>query len=205
MEYLSDYRNNLLELQNVQNPEWIIFGIQKTTKRYWEFEILNRNNIWHSYPSKSPWKTKNSPDANPEWIIFGIQKNPSQNKKIKIIPIIKQNQKLKGKAILHMHLPKSLIFLQEASLSSNTESRFKFTISAYLAMICTFLVYLTHGWDTTWDTYIVFNWKQKIEQLVSNPPSHIFWSKNQKFFISGNIPISFHGITNYIGPSEIPR
>ena len=35
----------------------------------------------------------------------------------------------------------------------------KFSISAYLAMICTFLVYLTHGWDTTRDTYVVFNWK----------------------------------------------
>jgi hypothetical protein len=39
--------------------------------------------------------------------------------------------------------------------SPSSEGRFKFTISAYLAMICTFLVYLTHGWDITRDTFTV--------------------------------------------------
>ena len=37
----------------------------------------------------------------------------------------------------------------------SSEGRFKFTISAYLAMICAFLVYLTHEWDTTRDTLMV--------------------------------------------------
>ena len=39
--------------------------------------------------------------------------------------------------------------------SPSSEGRFKFTITAYLAIICTFLVYLTHEWDTTRDTFTV--------------------------------------------------
>ena len=39
--------------------------------------------------------------------------------------------------------------------SPSSESKIKFTITAYFALICTFLVYLTHGWDTTRDIFTV--------------------------------------------------